>query len=31
MSVLSSREYTEKTDAPAILAVLASIVAKAEP
>jgi hypothetical protein len=31
MSVLSSREYAEKTDAPAILAILASIVAKAEP
>lgn len=31
MSVLSSREYAEKTDAPAILSILASVVAKAEP
>src|SRR5580700_7592348 len=31
MSVLSSNEYAEKTDAPAILAILASIVAKVEP
>ena len=31
MSVLSSREYAEKTDAPTILAILGSIVAKAEP
>jgi hypothetical protein len=30
MSVLSSREYAEKTDAQAILAILASIVARAE-
>jgi hypothetical protein len=29
LSILSSREYAEKTDAPAILSILASIVAKA--
>jgi hypothetical protein len=31
MSVLSSREHWEKTEAATILAILSSIVAKAEP